>query len=228
MKKLLLFATLVAFASCSNDDNTGISEQGLKIKKQTNTISGEMNYFYGSNGYISEIRSIQDGSDYVAKYNYSGNKLINKRYYSGNQLKGGLDLKYNESGFISQTVTLDQEPTVKIDYFYNSENVLVESKLYSNDYLTYTVNYQYSGNNCTKRIITYADGSIINTEYEFEANSVNPYKFSETPEVRKIYQWGDNMVKKENNFVYQIEYNDKKYPVKMSVNGEVLGTFIYQ
>lgn len=116
---------------------------------------------------------------------------------------------------------------MKIDYTYNNENVLIESKLYSNDYLTYTTNYQYSGNNCIKRIITYVDGSKMNIEYQFEVNSVNPYKFSETPEIRKIYLWGDNMVKKENDFEYQIEYNDKKYPVKMSIGGEVLGTFLY-
>ncbi|MEG1169903.1 MAG: hypothetical protein RSD92_07250 [Erysipelotrichaceae bacterium] len=228
MKKLLLFAAIAAFSSCSSDDNFNVIEQGLKIKKQTNTISGEMNYVYGSNGFISEIRSVQDGLDYVTKYNYNGNKLINKRYYSDNKLVGGLDLKYNESGFISQTVTINQEPSVKIDYTYNNENVLIESKLYSNDYLTYTANYQYSGNNCTKRIITYTDGSIMNTEYQFEVNSVNPYKFSETPEIRKIYLWGDNMVKKENDFEYQIEYNEKRYPVKMSLGSEVLGTFSYQ
>ncbi|WCM42714.1 hypothetical protein MG290_03275 [Flavobacterium sp. CBA20B-1] len=234
MKKLLLFAAIAVFASCSSDDNNqkdpindSQSEPILKIAKQTSIYNGDLYYYYGENGYVSEIRSVQQGSDILTKYNYNGNKIINKRYYKDGQANGGMDFFYNSAGLISETVTIGINPIVKVRYEYDSNKVLIKSENYSNDVLSFSTQYQHIGNNCTRKDVTMSDGTIVTNIYKFDLNSVQTTKYSETPEIKKIFTWGDNVVIEDTGLKFDIEFNAKKYPVKLAIDGEVIGTFSY-
>ena len=57
-----------------------------------------LHYYYGENDYTSEIRSVQQGDDILTKYNYNGDKLINKRYYKNGTDNGGINFLYNSAG----------------------------------------------------------------------------------------------------------------------------------
>ncbi|MBS9767480.1 MAG: hypothetical protein KGV44_08060 [Flavobacteriaceae bacterium] len=175
MKKLLIFAMAIIFASCGGDDNTTPTptpiptpptpEKKIKLTKIITTIrykveNGEkeqkrtLKLFYGTNGFIS--KSILEGNDdnqNVFTYN-DKNQLIKSTETYENEGKEVTDITtyiYNDKGLLI-TVLEDTGSKNQIEtiYEYNDKNLMVKRIRKSNKQVTEDT-YEYDTNGQLKK-----------------------------------------------------------------------------
>ena len=87
MKKLLLFAAIAAFSSCSSDDSQSnpVNEPqpvSMKNKLKSHVMKSsygtlfDFKYEYNDLGYVSEVTAISPYLTETYRYSYQGDKLI--------------------------------------------------------------------------------------------------------------------------------------------------------
>lgn len=230
MKKITLLLLSISLFACSSDGDSNDNNQNssvVKGKLKSITTDGEVvNFYYGSNGFVSKVTMLDsDGIDYSTVYNYEGLKLTSRVSYTNGVSDSGEIYTYSENRIIKSVNTEDGYVDSK-EFQYDGSGKLTK-EIYSQKtpnsstmYLVSTTEFIYTSNNISKEIINVNGGGIYTITYEYD-NKKNPY-FEILPiEYLIIEREFENNKTKQNNDVFQYEYNSTGYPAKSISEGKV-------
>lgn len=247
MKKILLFLlTMTLILSCSSDDNTdGSRKGGAKLKRERTIVNyfgeegnypayGETyEYFYGSNGFVKEIRNMKVGGGpetaNITSFFYEGNDVV-RIFYKDNRYGGEIDeLFIYKNGLIVKSAIKFANEIVTEYYTYDSSRNLLRIEAYNSDNkFLYKYSFEYMNGNLERRVRTYSSSSKNTiTHYEYD-NKHDPRKNILPEAYRKKWAPNKNNVIRENNNVVKYEYNADGYPIrKLDRNSDVISVYEY-
>lgn len=244
MKKLLLLLPLLAFFSCTSDDNTqnnpdNPNNTNLKLKSITYTESDDeykttIEYFYGSNGYVNKVKTYEEYDQTVTYdyYDYEQNQVTRWKYeLDGRNITS--DYFYQNDLLIKSINTEEQGPHIK-EYEYDTAKNLTK-EVYTvasqpNDASTTIYTYDSHGN-MVKEVYAYNDYDSTVTTHEYDQKH-NPFTHAFPKSFLKIHLMSPNNRTKTTDLetgeitVTHYEYNAQGYPIKETANGETT-TYTY-
>lgn len=239
MKKLFLFATLLAFASCSNDDNTQndpinepqpvIMKNKLKshmMKSSFGTLF-DFKYEYNDLGYVSKVISTFPHGTETYTYSYQGNKLMTIDHD-----RGGDDYFSTftyEGELIVQELINNDWGDVLVNYSYNSDGELIRATKSTLDeefpeynYVFQITDYTYVNHNVESEVSKEYDinrQEIRRSEKYFEYdNYKHPTTLSFPENFRKIKleRKNNEITRYIADYALEIKYNSENYPVMIN------------
>lgn len=244
MNKLLLLLPLLAFFSCTSDNNSKDNPDNSKLKLKsityTESIGDEFNneveykttleYFYGSNGYVNKIKTYEEYDQSVTYdyYDYEQNQVTQWKY----ELEGRnvtSNYFYQNDLLIKSINTEEEGPHIK-EFEYDSVKNLVKEvytiATQANDSSTTTFTYDALGN-IVNEVYAYNDHDATVTAYGYD-NHHHPFTHVFPKNYLKTRFIGPNNRTKETNLktgetsVTKYEYNAQGYPIKEVQNGKII------
>jgi len=224
MKKLLLFAAIAAFSSCSSDDNNTDANSKLKLKSITNN-DGHREFIYGTNGFVSEIKfTTTNGIEYTTLYTYNGNTLTGVTYKENNTTFQELKYTYNNSYITKAEGKIDEYPFVRL-YSYDSSNNIIKEEYSIGGDVGKVDTFVYQNGNVINRTINIIDGETYSVSYKYDDKN-NPFKNTFPDAFLKVlYEGKNNKVDIAGNVINH-EYNKDGFPT-ISDDKESKTTYIY-
>lgn len=231
MKKLILFAALAAFASCSSDDPINEPQPvSMKNKLKSHVMKSsygtlfDLKYEYNDLGYVSEVTAILPYLTETYRYSYQGDKLITVDHD-----RGGDDyysIFTYEGDLIVQELISNNGKDVLVKYDYNTNGELikksestVEKEFPESEYTFFITEYSYTNGNVVREISTvydYNNQPIDVYEYTFHYDNYNhPTTLTFPESYRKIKLEGKNndITRYHADYAIDLKYNSDNYPV---------------
>lgn len=235
MKKLILFAAIAAFASCSSDDTLSDSIDGpqpvsMKNKLKSHVMKSsfgtlfDFKYEYNDLGYVSKVTCIFPHGTETYTYSYQGNKIITVDHD-----RGGDD--YNstftyEGDFIVQELIANDWGDVLVNYSYNANGDLIkrsestiDKEFPESEYTFLITEYLYANGNVvqeTRKEYDYNNQPGDVYEYRFQYDNYNhPTTLSFPESYRKIKLEGknNNINRYHADYAIDLKYNSYNYPI---------------
>ncbi|OBX21874.1 MULTISPECIES: hypothetical protein [Bizionia] len=240
MKKYLVIAVCILFASCSSDDdsNTDNSSQdnapsGALIKVEVYQVFSETNttasYFFNSNGRVSKLHSKAVNSngeaEYITSFAYNSNNQIWK---STTEYNGSID--YTEFTFNNGLITSSYRyrnngDILRALYDYNTSNQLISKEHFNADNIlaaTTDITF-FTDGNIESTYFERDDGGIKGYTYEFDNKNNPQYEIFENQEIGKVDGINLNNVTKSYysndssgatiDTTIEYTYNERGYPL---------------
>lgn len=246
MKKILLFAALAAFASCSSDDSQSnpvnepqpiYTPKGkLKIIKNiihldsVRSIDGvitrfpydafiDNEYIYGENGFLT--KATEKSKDFFV--NQTIESSIEYVYKDGKVTNkryfsnGNLTNNYTYT-YTNNLITREESGAKITNFIYNPNNEVVREEIFTRGETKPRAIYEF----------TYESGNIISISLTMNNTTTkelfkyddknNPNKDMYPEALLKILRVSKNNPINDNFREYSFEYNSDKYPIKRSAN----------
>jgi|GEM_PF-7005971 len=233
MKELLLFVTIVTFASCSNDDssvpeNNIIDENEIpleqlkgKIKSET-TSNSVTTYYYGKNGYLSKLKfSNDEGYQNSAEFFYDGDKIIGRKLYEGVLLYR--DESYTYSGNLIIKYNNERRNNYMI-YSYDDEENLIQMERFDEGKMYQREEYKHLNGNVSELVLI-REGSVWSTSKFKYDDKLHPLNTAYPSAYLKTILVGNNNMIENNSSPIHLEYNSSGLLIKKIKDGEEI---IYQ
>ena len=248
MKKLLLLLPLLAFFSCTSDDNTKDNPDNTKLKLKSITYAESrdddpnsdvkykttMEYFYGSNGYVNKVKT-NDGYNQTVTYDYYDyeKNQVTRWKYELNGRNVTSDYFYQNDLLIKSINTEEEGPHIK-EYEYDAAKNLTKEvyTIASRPNYASTAIFTYDAHgNMVKEVYAYNDFDSTVTTHEYDQKH-NPFTHAFPESYLKTFFIGPNNRTKSTNLkttetsLTNYEYNAQGYPIKETENGETT-TYTY-
>lgn len=224
MKKIILFAAIAAFVSCSSDDNNTETNSKLKLKSITNN-DGYREFIYGTNGFVSEIKfKTTNGVEYTTLYTYDGNTLTDVTYKENSKTFQQLKYTYNNSYITKAEGKIDEYPFVRLYSYDSSNNIIKEEYSISGD-VGQVDTFVYQNGNVINRSINIIDGETYTVSYKYDDKN-NPFKNTFPDAFLKVlYEGKNNKVGIDGNVTTHV-YNKDGFPTTSDEQGFIT-TYTY-
>ena len=184
--------------------------QGRKLLKSVSSVGSYSNFTY-TGDLITKVEYFQDPLDneptYTSEFDYSNNKLVQRKTFEGNVLTSKVDYFYESDN----TVTIfniaytgtETNSTISKKYYLNGEVIKSESINPNGSINSTTLYYYDSKNSPSKNILGY------NIAFEGGFTGGNLHNLVKT--VSPIFQTNDYRI---TDYLY--EYNSNGYPSKQT------------
>lgn len=245
MKKLLLFAAIMAFVSCSGDDNdkqiepqpvytpknklkiveniihldSVISEDGVVTRFPYDAFI-DNEYIYGQNGFVNkEIERSRGFSGSESKEFVIEYSYINDKIHSKKTFSNGVFTSAQYYTYTDELITRLESGRSYSNYIYNSSNQLIREEYFSpknEPRPTHLFDFIYKDENIIKIEIT-VNNKKTTEEFIYDDKN-NPYYDMYPEALSKVLRIGKHNAIKNNDRGYIFNYNSIEYPVTRSTS----------
>lgn len=233
MKRLIVFAFLalssVSITSCSNDDDSKTNQNSIIEKKlieritytEGSDIKQIENFTYNNpTGFVSEKKTLNTKTNVetISKYEYSSNKVIEKRYRNNNLINTFIyslqdntytlqSFDYNDLLVYTNVDKIENKKIISSKRYNNKGELIYDSSTeHKNNYLTEIENESLSN---TKTITNFLNSKIKNFNSPFAYIIANDQPLIKSHEITI----NGNIKFSE----YKYEFDNDYYPKKVTV-----------